>query len=143
MDGAPFELPEERILGNLGVGLTGPIGGYIGRTSSLQLGKYTLNNIISSFPNYEDATSRVFSINRNGNIGLEIVKRFNVVFDYNRSAMYVKPITPLEKSFEHDMAGVEIDIMLRSRSGRSFVIDVASKDGKNKERIKLTIKKRI
>ncbi len=139
-------------LGNLGVGLTGPIGGFI---------------------------------------GLEIIKSFNVVFDYNRTAMYVKPITPLKESFEHDMAGIEIgsvgenykrliitrvepssaaeqaglikvdeilainfkpasemslseiDIMLRSRTGRSFVINVAAKDGKGKERVILTLKKII
>jgi hypothetical protein len=108
MDGVPFELPEERIRGNLGVGLSGPINGYIGRISSLQLGKYTLNSIITAFPDYEDVSSRVFSINRNGNMGLAIIKRFHVVFDYNRSAMYVKPIAMLKEPFEHDMAGIEI-----------------------------------
>lgn len=108
MDGFPFELPEERIRGNLGVGLTGPIDGYIGRITSLQLGKYTLNNVIAAFPDYEDAASRVFSINRNGNMGLEIIKRFNVVFDYNRAAMYIKPLATLKDAFEHDMAGLEI-----------------------------------
>jgi hypothetical protein len=108
MDGVPFELPEERIRGNLGVSLTGPINGYIGRISSLQLGKYTLNSVVTAFPDYEDTSSRVFSINRNGNMGLAIIKRFHVVFDYNRSAMYVKPITTLKESFEHDMAGMEI-----------------------------------
>ena len=191
MDGVPFELPDERIRGNLGIGLTGPIDGYIGRISSLQLGKYTLNNIIAAFPDYEDAASRVFSINRNGNMGLAIIKRFNVVFDYNRGAMYIKPLTTLKEAFEHDMAGMEIgsagenyerliitriepsspaeqaglirgdeilainfkpvsemslseiDTMFRSRSGRNFVIDVLSKDGKGKERVILTLNKRI
>ncbi len=191
MDGVPFELPDERIRGNLGVGLTGPINGYIGRISSLQLGKYKLNDVISAFPDYEDAASRVFSINRNGNMGLAIIKRFNVVFDYNRSAMYIKPLTTLKESFEHDMAGMEIgsagenyerliitrveplssadraglvkgdeiltinfkavtelslseiDTMFRSRNGRNFIIDVLSKDGKGKERVILTLNKRI
>lgn len=191
MDGVPFELPDKRIRGNLGIGLTGPIDGYIGRITSLQLGKYTLNNVIAAFPDYEDAASRVFSINRNGNMGLAIIKRFNVVFDYNRGAMYIKPLTILKEAFEHDMAGMEIgsagenykrliitriepsspaeqagliqgdeilainfkpvsemslseiDTMFRSRSGRNFVIDVLSKDGKSKERVILTLNKRI
>lgn len=191
MDGVPFELPDERIRGNLGVGLTGPIDGYIGRISSLQLGKYKLKNIIAAFPDYEDAASRVFSINRNGNMGLEIIKRFNVVFDYNRAAMYIKPLATLKDEFEHDMAGMEIgsagenyerfiitrvepsspaeqagltqgdeilainfkpvsemslseiDTMFRSRNGRNFVIDVLSKDGKSKDRVILTLNKRI
>lgn len=191
MDGVPFELPDERIRGNLGIGLTGPIDGYIGRISSLQLGKYKLNNVIAAFPDYEDAASRVFSINRNGNMGLAIIKRFSVVFDYNRAAMYIKPLPTLKEAFEHDMAGMEIssagdnykrliitrveplsaadqaglvkgdeilainfkpvsemsiseiDSMFRSRNGRNFVIDFLSNDSKNKERIILTLNKRI
>ncbi len=191
IDGVPIELPDERIRGNLGVGLTGPIDGYIGRISSLHLGKYTLNNVIAAFPDYEDAASRVFSINRNGNMGLEIIKRFNVVFDYNRASIYLKPLSTIKAAFEHDMAGMEIgsagenyerliitrvepksaaeqagllkgdeilainfkpaseislseiDSMFRSRNGRNFIIEIMPKDGKAKERIILTLKKRI
>ena len=191
IDGIPFELPDERIRGNLGVGLTGPIDGYIGRISSLQLGKYRLNNVIAAFPDYEDAASRIFSINRNGNMGLAILKRFSIVFDYNRAAMYIKPLTTLKEAFEHDMAGMEIgsagenykrliitrvepsssadlaglmkgdeilainfkpvsemslseiDAMFRSRNGRNFVIDFLPKEGINKQRVILTLNKRI
>jgi hypothetical protein len=191
IDGVPIELPDERIRGNLGVGLTGPIDGYIGRISSLHLGKYTLNNVIAAFPDYEDAASRVFSINRNGNMGLEIIKRFNVVFDYNRASIYLKPLSTIKAAFEHDMAGMEIgsagenyerliitrvepksaaeqaglmkgdeilainfkpasemslseiDTMFRSRNSRNFIIEIMPKDGKAKERIILTLKKRI
>jgi len=191
IDGVPIELPDERIRGNLGVGLTGPIDGYIGRISSLHLGKYTLNNVIAAFPDYEDAASRVFSINRNGNMGLEIIKRFNVVFDYNRASIYLKPLSTIKAAFEHDMAGMEIgsagenyerliitrvepksaaeqaglmkgdeilainfkpasemslseiDTMFRSRNSRNFIIEIMPKDGKAKERIILTLKKKI
>jgi C-terminal processing protease CtpA/Prc len=124
-------------------------------------------------------------------MGLAIIKRFNVVFDYNRGAMYIKPLTTLKEAFEHDMAGMEIgsagenykrliitriepsspaeqagliqgdeilainfkpvsemslseiDTMFRSRSGRNFVIDVLTKDGKSKARVILTLNKRI
>ncbi|MDP3467142.1 MAG: aspartyl protease family protein [Daejeonella sp.] len=191
IDGVPFELPDERIRGNLGVGLTGPIDGYIGRIASLQLGKYTLNNVIAAFPDHEDAASRIFSINRNGNMGITIINRFNIVFDYNRAAMYIKPLPTFKEAFEHDMAGMEIgsagenykrliitrvepssaaeqaglmrgdeilainfravsemslseiDAMFRSRNGRSFVIDILSNETKIKERLILTLIKRI
>lgn len=108
LNGIPFSLPDERIKGNLGVGLSGPINGYIGRISSLHLGKYTLSNVIASFPDYEDVASRVFSINRNGNMGIAILKRFNVVFNYGRSAMFIRSASSLKETFEHDMAGMEI-----------------------------------
>lgn len=124
-------------------------------------------------------------------MGLAIIKRFSVVFDYNRAAMYIKPLTTLKEAFEHDMAGMEIgsagenykrliitrvepsssadlaglmkgdeilainfkpvseislsdiDAMFRSRNGRNFVIDFLPKEGKNKERVILTLNKRI
>ena len=108
LNGVPISVPDERIEGNLGIGLSGPIDGYIGRIESLHLGKYTLRNVIAAFPDYEDVASRVFSINRNGNMGIAVLKRFNVVFDYGRSAMYIRPSSSLKEPFEHDMAGMEI-----------------------------------
>lgn len=38
----------------------------------------------------------------------EIIKRFNVVFDYNRASIYLKPLSTIKAAFEHDMAGMEI-----------------------------------
>ena len=106
--GVPFEIPDVNIEGNLGIGLTGPISGYIGRITSLKLGKYTLNNVIAAFPNYEEVGARVLSVSRNGNLGIAVLKRFHVVFDYSRSAMYIKPASLLKEPFEHDMTGMEL-----------------------------------
>ena len=41
-------------------------------------------------------------------MGIAVLKRFNVVFDYGRSAMYIRPSSSLKETFEHDMAGMEI-----------------------------------
>ncbi|MGB4774555.1 MAG: aspartyl protease family protein [Daejeonella sp.] len=106
--GMPFEVPPINIAGNLGVGLSGPITGYIGRIPSIKLGKYSLNNVIAAFPNYKDVAAKVISINRNGNLGNTILKRFNVVFDYSRQVMYLKPSSLLKEPFEHDMSGMEL-----------------------------------
>lgn len=192
--GVPFEVPKVNIEGNLGIGLTGPISGYIGRVASLTLGKYNLENVIAAFPDYEDVGSKVYSVSRNGNMGITVLKRFNVVFDYNESALYVKPGAVLNEPFEHDMSGMEltsagenyerllvsrvepgssaaeaglskddeilainfkpvtemnateIDNMFRSKSERSFIIDVlphGSKNRRERERVILTLKRRI
>ena len=193
-NGVPFEVPKVNIEGNLGIGLTGPISGYISRVSSLKLGKYTLNNVITAFPNYEDVGSKVYTVSRNGNMGISILKRFNVVLNYNESTLYVKPIFTLNEPFEHDMSGMEltsagekyerllisriepgssafdaglrkddeiltinfkpvsemtpseIDNLFRSKSDRSFILDVlpqGSKTIKERERIIITLKRRI
>lgn len=104
----PFELPMVNIAANLGMGLTGPIKGYIGRVPSVKLGKYTLKNVIASFPDFEDVGSKVKSVSRNGNMGNSILKRFEVIFDYNHEAMYLKPSILLKEPFEHDMSGMEL-----------------------------------
>ncbi len=192
--GIPFEVPKLNIAGNLGIGLTGPISGYISRVASITLGKYTMRNVITAFPNYEDVGSKVYSVSRNGNMGITILKRFNVVFDYNESALYIRPSIVLNEPFEHDMSGLEltsagekfervfvsrvepgssadeaglrkddeilainfkpvaqmtpseIDNLFRSKPDRSFILDVLPYDSKNlrdRERVVLTLKRRI
>jgi hypothetical protein len=190
-DGQPFDIPQLNIAANLGVGLTGPITGYIGRIPSVKLGKYVLNNVIASFPNHKDVGSRVSSISRNGNLGNSILKRFEVVFDYTHLAMYLKSSSYLKEPFEHDMSGMElasvgekynrvivtriepfspaetiglkkddeivtinfkpvremtmqeIDNLFRSRNDRSFILEVARNNGKERDRVILTLERRI
>ncbi len=192
--GVPFEVPKVNIAGNLGIGLTGPISGYISRVKSLSLGKYTLSNVIAAFPDYDDVGSKVYSVSRNGNMGITVLKRFNVILDYNESALYLKPGALLNEPFEHDMSGMEltsagekferilvsrvepgssaeeaglrkddeiiainfkpvaemtsteVDNLFRSKSDRSFILDVlpyGSKSMRERERVILTLKRRI
>ncbi len=106
--GEPFDLPEVNIAANLGIGLTGAINGYIGRIPSVKIGKYKLENVISAFPRFSDVGDKVRSVSRNGSIGNSILRRFDVVFDYSREAMYIKPSSYLKEPFEHDMSGMEL-----------------------------------
>lgn len=106
--GIPFEIPNVNIPANLGIGLNGPINGYLGRIKSLKLGKFELKDVLTAFPDYKDAASKVNTISRTGNMGNSILRRFEIVFDYNRSAMYLKPNSSLKEKFEHDMSGMEL-----------------------------------
>lgn len=105
--GLPFPIPEVNIAENLGVGLAGPIQGYLGRIPSLNLGKYVLKNVITAFPNYDDVAAKVLVPGRSGNLGNQILKRFETVIDYSRQALYLKPSAYFRENFEHDMSGLE------------------------------------
>lgn len=107
-EGRPFKVPEKNIRANLGVGLMGAISGYLGRVPKLEIGKYAMQDVLAAFPDYETVGARVSSITRNGNIGNGILKRFDIVFDYNHSHIYLKPNYYYRQAFEHDMSGLEL-----------------------------------
>jgi hypothetical protein len=93
------------IAGNLGVGLKGLIAGYLGRVKVISLGKYKIKNLIASFP--VDSLINSFSVVRDGNLGVDILKKFVVVFDYSNNVMYIKSSNGFNEPFEHDMSGLE------------------------------------
>ncbi len=94
------------IAANLGMGLTGPISGYLSRINEIDIGKYDIKNLISSFPE-EDSIKWITDARRDGNLGIGLLKRFTIVFDYQGSAIYLKPGDGFKDPFEHDMSGLE------------------------------------
>lgn len=104
----PFPLPPHAIPANLGVGLGGPISGNIGRIPALEIGGFILEDVLSSYPIYEDAASKALLSNRNGNLGAEILSRFNITFDYNNDLMYLRRNAGYKRPFNHDMSGIEV-----------------------------------
>jgi hypothetical protein len=104
----PFPVPADAISANLGIGLSGPISGNLSRVTSVKLGNFKFKNVIASYPIYDDVALRTYLLNRNGNLGAEILSRFNITFDYEGGFMYLKPNITFKRPFDHDMAGIEI-----------------------------------
>lgn len=104
----PFDLPNNFVQANLGVGLNGNISGVEGRVKKLTIAKFTFADLPSSFPYFEDVGSRVNPNNRNGSIGNPLLSRFCVVFDYQKRHIFLKPLNSLSKPFECDKSGMEL-----------------------------------
>ena len=104
----PFPLPEASIPANLGVGMSGPIDGSIGRISSLTIAGIALKNVLASYPRYDDVAAKVILKDRNGNLGADILSRFNITFDYEDNSIYLKKNSLFNRPFEHDMSGIEV-----------------------------------
>jgi PDZ domain/Aspartyl protease len=100
-------LPKNCIAANLGMGFNGPVSGYISRINEVELGKYRIRNIISSFPTGDSLICKNEDVKRDGNLGLGILKRFIVVLDYHDNLIYLKPGGNFKDPFEHDMSGLE------------------------------------
>jgi hypothetical protein len=100
------DIPGKSISANLGTGFNGPISGFIGRISEIDIGKYGIKNLISCFPECDSARNAP-SEKRNGNLGMGLLERFDVVFDYPGNAIYLRPGLYFNEPFEHDMTGLE------------------------------------
>jgi hypothetical protein len=100
------ELQKKCIHANLGVGFSGPINGFISRINEIELGKYKIKNIISSFPQ-DDSLKKYINVKRDGNLGIGLLKKFIVVFDYPDGVIYLKPGNNFKDPFEQDMSGLE------------------------------------
>jgi len=102
-----YGLPQKFISSaNLGIGLNGPITGFIARLDALEIGKFKIKGIISSFPDTDNNQARL-SVPRDGNLGIGVLKRFSVILDYTGNAMYLKQNSNFKEPFEHDMSGIE------------------------------------
>ncbi len=103
-----FPPPKTKIPAYLGMSLSGRIKGYIGRIDQLRFGGYTFKNIVAGFPDYNTIISKIQNSKRNGNIGGELLRRFDVQIDYADSAMYVKPNGYRKKPFDYDRVGAVV-----------------------------------
>lgn len=111
--------PAQRLPTDLGRGLTGIVQGYLGRVPSLQLGRFRLPSVLTSYPNSGDVHQRV-DVPRNGNVGYELLKRFLLVIDYPHRRMLLRPNTHFRDAFEHDMSGLEL--LASGSDYRRFII---------------------
>jgi hypothetical protein len=100
------DMPQKFIIANLGVGLNGPINGFISRINEVDIGKYKIRDVIASFPD-ESKMQIKPAVPRDGNLGVGILKKFDVIFDYTNNALYLKPGAHYDEPFEHDMSGLE------------------------------------
>ncbi|MBB2146244.1 peptide-binding protein [Pedobacter sp. LMG 31464] len=103
-----FPVPSPNIYGNLGVGLSGEISGYIGRVTNLEIGRFKFKDVLTNFPKYSEVVTKIRVKERNGNLGSDILNRFHVIFDYKNANMYLEKNDNFRNPFDHDMSGIEI-----------------------------------
>ena len=103
-----LRLPHPCVSASLGRGLNGLITGHLGRTAALQLGRYSLAALITSFPDTSQARLASRDGFRNGSLGYEALSRFDAIIDYPHNQLLLKPNLRYRRPFEHDMSGVEV-----------------------------------
>ena len=83
-----FSVPEETKEVHLGTGLSGDIYGKTGKIAKVILGSYELKNVLAAF-----APSEVRSKQKGADavIANNLLRRFNLIYDYPRQKLYIKP----------------------------------------------------
>jgi hypothetical protein len=84
-----------------GVGGEFPLA--VGRIESLELGRFKLDKPVTAFPQTSGFIAREGAA---GNIGGLILRRFKVIFDYQRKRMILEPNKDFGDRFEFDMSGL-------------------------------------
>ena len=115
-------VPERHISSVIGRALGGEITGKIGRISSLDLGKYRLNEVITNYPDpnsYMD-TLKASSVARNGSIGGEILSRFTVILNYSEEKIYLKKNSSFKKEFQNNLSG----LTMKAKGAKLSVFEV-------------------
>lgn len=105
-----LHLPPGHLRADLGRGLNGIIRGSIGRVGSVRLGQYLLPRVLTSFPDSGQVHERLrrFDATRQGNLGFEVLKRFNCIIDYPHERLLLRPNGNSRLPFEHDMSGLSL-----------------------------------
>ncbi|UCC78999.1 MAG: hypothetical protein JSW64_12075 [Candidatus Zixiibacteriota bacterium] len=92
-----FTMPDSLMDQYLGTGLSGDIHGQSGKSVAVRISMYELRNITTAFA---PAEVRSKQEGADGILGNDLIRRFNVIFDYSNARLYLKPNGFYETPFE-------------------------------------------
>ncbi len=96
-----IEIPQETIpIPSWGV--SGESTSALGRVKQLKIGSFVLDSVLTRFTSEGHSTAN----NRNGVLGLDVLSRFNVIFDYERNRMILEPRLTTFDPFTPNKTGI-------------------------------------
>ncbi|WP_353778768.1 aspartyl protease family protein [Winogradskyella sp. 3972H.M.0a.05] len=93
----------------LGKGLSGDVHGRRSKINSFYIGEFRLKDVNVAFP---DSTSISYAKRfkeRNGSISGEILKRFNIIFDYPNNKITLKKNSKFKAPFYYNKSGIVLE----------------------------------
>ncbi len=101
-------IPQKALHNLLGKGLTGELYGRKARYQSINIGNLKIKDPIIAFPDSVYAIPIIEANDRNGTLGSEILRRFEVTLDYQDSLLILRPNRHLNDPFNYSMSGIEV-----------------------------------
>ena len=104
-----IKIPKENFDDFLGRGFTGELFGKRARINQLKINQFKFDKVLTSFPDSLAIINSRLVKDREGSIGGEILKRFNIVYDYYNSKIYFKKNQNFDLPFNFNMSGIELE----------------------------------
>lgn len=93
----------------LGYGLSGSLYGKRSRVKSLSIKQFDLNESLVAFPIGASIDALTSNSNRNGTIGGEVLRRFNLIFNYRDKTMTLKKNGSFKSDFAYNRSGIDLE----------------------------------
>ena len=101
-------IPEKNFHDYLGKGLNGHIFGRRTKITGIKIGRFQLDDVKAAFPDMESYAAIVNLGNRNGSVGGEVLKRFDIVFNYPRNEIIMRKNGHFGEPFHYNMSGIDV-----------------------------------
>ncbi len=120
-----LEIPEKNYEDHLGKGLSGDIFGKRSKIDGVKIGDFELKEAKVAFP-YRESFGLIENLgDRDGSVGGEVLKRFNIIFDYSHGLVTLKKNAHFKEPFQYNLAGVELQ-----HNGLRYIAEsIAGPDG--------------
>ncbi|PKA99336.1 aspartyl protease [Flavobacteriaceae bacterium MAR_2009_75] len=92
----------------LGKGLNGDIYGKRSKVKGFKIGSFALKEAKVAFPDRDSFRSIENFGTRNGSVGGEVLKRFNIIFDYKNGKVTLVKNHNYVKPFHYNLSGVDL-----------------------------------
>lgn len=103
-----LEVPDANYDDFLGKGLSGNIYGKRTKLKGIRIGTYYLSEAKAAFPFRESFEALQNLGDRNGSLGGEVLKRFNIIFDYPGGKISLAKNSKFNSPFQYNLAGIEL-----------------------------------
>jgi hypothetical protein len=101
-------IPAKNFEDYLGKGFSGDVEGKRAQISKFSFSKFDFKNPIVAFPDSSSIQNVKMVQDRAGSVGAEILRRFNLVFDYSNKQLFLKKNDNYGSPFKYNKSGVEL-----------------------------------
>jgi hypothetical protein len=101
-------IPKKNFVDYLGKGFSGDVEGKRAQIANFAFSKFEFNYPIVAFPDSTSIKNVKMVKDRAGSVGAEILRRFNIVFDYENQQLFLKKNSDFDSPFNYNKSGIEI-----------------------------------